>query len=204
MINAIRDDLAPPSLAVRLSHRNVDVLEALYRVFREKCYLTEKIFDSLNEMEIDHFIPQNERPDLIYKWENLYPIDQKANKQRSKKTPTGGYLDPCDPADDVEYEIIYKVEFGGNALFEARDDSNAKAVNTANLLNHIHRDLKQAISKRHHEVVNAVSNWYYARENGDRDRESKYELLLRKFLSRDSQYTMLMRSIKVSPTRFFD
>ena len=146
-------------------------------------------------MEIDHFIPQNERPDLVYTWENLYPVDQKANKQRLKKTPDGGYLDPCDPADDVENQLIYVVEFGGNALFKARDTLNLKAVNTAILLNRVHKDLKPAIEHKHHKVVDAIARWNTAKVIGDVARELDEELLLSKLLSRDSHFTMLMRSI---------
>jgi protoporphyrinogen oxidase len=204
MINVIRDIPAPASLAAKTSYRNDDVIDALYHVFRKKCYLTEKVFDSLREMEIDHFIPQNEEADLIHVWRNLYPIDNKANKQRPKTVPVGGYLDPCDPADDVEQEILYIVEFGGNALFKPRDSTNQKAVNTADLLNRVHRDLKEAISKRHHEVVDTVAKWYHAKKYNDSVQELEQELTLRKLLSRDSQYTMLMRSIWVVPHEFFD
>lgn len=204
MINVIRDIPAPPSLAAQKEYRNQEVLEALFKVFREKCYLTEKKFDSMNEMEIDHFIPQNDPSKPIYEWKNLYAIHEKANKQKPKSFPVGGYLDPCDPNDDVEHEIIYKVEFGGNSLFKARNESNLKAANTANLLNRVHKDLKQAISNRHHEIVNAVAEWYHARKEGNQDKELEQELLLRKLLSRDSSYTMLMRSITVVPNTFFD
>lgn len=207
MINVIRDQPAPPSLALQNSHRDTDVIDALQLVFKGKCYLTKKVFDSPNEMEIDHFIPQNERPDLIFEWENLYPIDNKANKQRPKKVPDGGYLDPCNPEDDVEQEIIYIVEFGGNALFKARSETNLKAVNTANLLNHLHRDLKPAVKDKHHELVDAVAGWDHARRVGDEREELEKELLIRKLLSRDSHFTMLMRAIKSVqslPIEFFD
>ena len=165
MINAERDLPTPPSLAAQKSYRSADIIEALHQVFKGKCYLTEKVFDSPNEMEVDHFIPQNERPDLIFAWENLYPIDNKANKQRLKKTPEGGYLDPCNPADDVEQEIVYIIEFGGSVLFKARNAANQKATNTASLLNHLHRDLKPAIKNKHHELVNAVAEWHHARKS---------------------------------------
>lgn len=196
MINVVRNQPAPLSLASQTVYRSADVVEALHKVFRGKCYLTEKVFDSPNEMEIDHFIPQNERPDLACAWENLYAIDNKANKQRPKQSPNGGYLDPCNPADDVEQKIIYVVEFGGNALFKAKDVTNQKAVNTADLLNHIHKDLKPAIKDKHHELVNAVSEWDHAKRLGDEREELEKELLIKKLLSRNSHFTMLMRSIK--------
>lgn len=207
MINVVRDQPAPPSLASQKSHRSPDVIDALYQVFKGKCYLTEKVFDSPSEMEVDHFITQSERPDLVFDWQNLYAIDQKANKQRPKQTPVGGYLDPCHIDDDVEQEIVYIVEFGGNALFKARDSANQKAVNTATLLNHLHRDLKPAVKNKHHEVVDAVSGWYAAKTRGDAQEEVEKELLLKKLLSRDSHFTMLMRAIRAVrslPDDFFD
>lgn len=109
MINVVRDQPAPLSLASLKSYRRPDVIEALHQVFNGKCYLTEKVFDSPKEMEVDHFLTKTERPDLVFDWQNLYVIDQKANKQRPKKTPVGGYLDPCHAEDNVEQEIIQVV-----------------------------------------------------------------------------------------------
>ncbi|MCY7356150.1 MAG: hypothetical protein LH609_01530 [Rudanella sp.] len=152
-------------------------------------------------MEVDHFVTQKEDGSLIYEWKNLYPIDNKANKKRPKTTPTGGYLDPCSPQDDVEKEIIYVIEFGGNSLFKPRDPSNQKAVNTAKLLNHLHKDLKPNIRDKHHEVVNTVAEWHHARQTGNEREEYEKELLLRKLLSRNSHFTMLMRSIRVIPSQ---
>lgn len=37
------------------AYRTDEVLQALDRVFLGKCYLTEQVFDSVNEIEIDHF-----------------------------------------------------------------------------------------------------------------------------------------------------
>lgn len=207
MINVNRDVPAPASLEAGKFYRNEDVLDALHTVFKGKCYLTEKVFDSKYEMEIDHFVPQNERPDLVCDWDNLYAIDQKANKKKPKATPSGGYLDPCDTTDDVESDLVYVVEFAGNVLFRPKDATNQKAVNTAKLLEHLHRDLKQAIQNKHHQVVLAVAEWRTAKDERNELQMLEKELLLRKLLSRESQFTMLMRSIRVVqslPDTFFD
>lgn len=207
MINVVRDQPAPPSLITQKEYRSPDVIEALHQLFKGKCYLTEKVFDSPNEMEVDHFQTQHERSDLIYDWTNLYAIDQKANKKKPKSTPVGGYLDPCNLADNVEREIIYIVEFGGNVLFKAKNAANQKAVNTATLLNNLHKDLKPAVKDKHHEIVNAVAEWHAAKTLGNKREELEKELLLKKLLSRDSHFTMLMRSIKaiqILPPEFFD
>lgn len=202
MINIERSEQVPLSLVDQKSYRGNDVLDELYKTFRGKCYLTEQVFTSSKEMEIDHFITQKEDGSLIYEWTNLYPIDNKANKQRAKTTPSGGYLDPCNPQDDVEKEIVYVIEFGGNSLFKPRDALNQKAVNTAQLLNHLHKDLKPNIRDKHHEVVNTVAEWHHARVAGNEREEHEKELLLRKLLSHDSHFTMLMRSIRVIPPHF--
>ena len=209
MINIDRNQLAPPSLAAQKTYRNADVIAALHTIFRGKCYLTERVFDYPDEMEIDHFVTQNDDQTLAYEWPNLYPIDQKANKLRPKSTPPGGYLDPCHPDDDVEKDITYVVEIGGKVLFKPTNPANLKAVNTAQLLDHIHRDLKPAISKKHHAVVAAIANWNTAKAKGDLGRAYEEELVLRKLLARDSNFTMLMRAIWAVAnheqlTEFFD
>jgi hypothetical protein len=56
------------------SYRNSDILELFDKDFFAKCYLTEEQFVNSWTMDIDHFIPQNERPDLTYEWTNLFPI----------------------------------------------------------------------------------------------------------------------------------
>lgn len=125
-----------------------------------KCYLTEVVLDSINEIEIDHFVPRLERPDLKYAWTNLYASEHKANISKSKNTPPGGYLDPCHPNDDVEEDILYIISpMDGTPGFRARDDENQKAVNTAALLNHLHKDLKKAVRDKYDAVLNMMAEW---------------------------------------------
>jgi hypothetical protein len=121
------------------SYRNADILEIFDNDFFAKCYLTEEKFTNSWIMEIDHFIPQNERPDLMYEWTNLFPISHCANRLKPKKTPKGGYLNPCDDQDNIETEIIYDLsEYGNKLSFTAKDSNNLKAVNTAKLLDRVH------------------------------------------------------------------
>ena len=84
------------------SYRNSDLLQAFDNCFYSKCYLTEQKYANSWAMDVDHFIPQNERPDLVYTWSNLFPADHKANMTKPRKTPHGGYLDPTNPNDNVE------------------------------------------------------------------------------------------------------
>ncbi len=208
MINTDRSvTFSPKSLEAQKEHRSDDVLDALYLLFRKKCYLTEQRFRFRNDMQIDHFVPQSRRPDLKFSWENLYPIDHRANLIKLNSDPTGGYLDPCDPNDDVEKEIIYTVEYGGSALFQPRDNANVRAVNTVVLLTKLHRELDEAIRNMHHKVVHAVARWHTAQRQADIEQSREAEITLRVLLSRNSPFTMLMRSIDVVsmlPAEFFD
>lgn len=208
MINIDRSNAPfPESLKAQKEHRNDDVLDALYLLFRKKCYLTEQRLRFRNDMQIDHFVPQSKRPDLKFSWDNLYPIDHRANLIKLNSNPIGGYLDPCNLNDDVEKEIVYTVEYGGSALFHPRDDTNVKAVNTVVLLTKLHRELDEAIRNMHHKVVHAVARWHTAQRQADVQQLREAEITLRVLLSRNSPFTMLMRSIDVVsmlPAEFFD
>jgi len=187
------------------SYRNGDLLEAFDRDFFSKCYLTEKKFSNSWSMDIDHFIPQNERPDLIFDWNNLFPADHHANMMKPRRTPDGGYLDPCGPNDDVENEIIYSLSaLGFDPDFMARDNTNAKAVNTCNLLHRLHRghdqntknvtkSLCHAIHEKYVTIHKKIIEYYRYQEGS----QEKFQALrdLKDHLSRKSSYTMLCRSI---------
>ncbi len=189
------------------AYRTHEVLEALHHVFLGKCYLTEKVFESFNEIEIDHFKPRNERSDLKYTWSNLYACDHKANISKPKITPPGGYLDPCNPDDDVEEQIVYALSMDDTPNFQARNATNVKAVNTATLLNRLHKDLKKAIQDKHNAVLRMMAEWGTAQKNRDRQREFELEVELKQVLSRKSNFTMLIRSsylVRRLPPDFFD
>lgn len=189
------------------AYRTDEVLEALNQVFLGKCYLTEKVFESVNEIEIDHFLPRVERPDLKYAWTNLYASDHKANISKPKATPPGGYLDPCNPADNVEEQILYALSMDDTPNFQARDIGNQKAVNTAALLNRLHKDLKKAIQDKHNAVLRIMAEWGMAQKHNDRQRVFELEIELKELLSRTSNFTMLIRSsylVRRLPADFFD
>lgn len=114
------------------AYRNSDVLKAFDRDFYSKCYLTEQKFANSWTMDVEHFRSKafGLFPELKYDWNNLYPCSHDANLLKPKKDPVEGYLDPCNPNDDVETDIIYTLGFGGEAFFDPLDNSNIKAKNT--------------------------------------------------------------------------
>jgi hypothetical protein len=205
---AWKNDPALPKPEPNAPYRNSDLIEAFDDCFFAKCYLTEKKFVSSYEMDVEHFQSKNfnEHPELRYEWTNLYPADHDANMMKPRITPEGGYLDPCNPDEDVEKEIFYWLEFGGQKChFESTDSVNAKAVNTAKLLDRVHNGhdyasklktggLRKALFDKRDEVNKAIMLWLASKANLDRDLEMKQALLLKRLLSRKSSFTMLMRS----------
>ena len=188
-----------------VSYRSSDLLKAFDRDFFSKCYLTEQMFPNSWIMDIEHFIPQSERPDLIYEWNNLFPADHNANMLKPRKTPNGGYLNPCDPNDDVENEIVYTLSaYGDVPDFIAKDKNNIKAVNTCNLLKKLHnghdyntrqstKALRHAIQKKYINILKKIIEYQQYPQKS----QQKFQALreLRDFLSRQSSFTMLCRSI---------
>ncbi|MCL2073575.1 MAG: hypothetical protein FWH18_06630 [Marinilabiliaceae bacterium] len=187
------------------SYRDNDLLKAFDRDFFSKCYLTEEKFPNSWIMDVDHFIPQSERPDLVYEWSNLFPAQHHANMMKPRKTPDGGYLNPCDPNDDVENEIIYSLSVRGfNPTFTARNHNNIKAKNTCSLLDRIHNGhnydtqkltetLRHTISKKYDIILKKINEYKGTPENS----QERIQVLreLRDHLSRKSSFTMLCRSM---------
>ena len=69
----LNDPINVPKPDKPVAYRTSDLLEAFDRNFFSKCYLTEEKYVNSWIMDIEHFIPQNERPDLVYEWTNLFP-----------------------------------------------------------------------------------------------------------------------------------
>jgi hypothetical protein len=200
------------------SYRDSDILELFDSDFFAKCYLTEERFGNSWIMDIDHFIPQNERPDLICEWTNLFPISHCANMLKPNKTPEGGYLNPCDDQDDVETEIIYDLSNrGGKPAFKAKNPNNLKAANTAKLLDRVHnghdknttqvtKNLRHAIHKKFIDILEAIIKWQSTKKNTQEQFHAENKL--KRLLSRKSSFCMLCRSIPAVrqnlPKDFFD
>lgn len=201
------------------AYRNSDILEAFDRDFYSKCYLTEQKYANSWAMDIEHFRSKafGQFPELKYKWDNLYPCSHDANIMKPKKEPIGGYLDPCDLADDVEKEIVYTLEFNGEASFDPLNLINIKAKNTAELLEKIHNGidkdsnqktatLRLFINKKADEVKELIMEWLDVK--GNLEDEIRIGRKIKNILSRKSDFTMLLRSLscvkRYVPAEFLD
>jgi len=188
-----------------ISYRHSDLLDAFDRSFFSKCYLTEQKFENSFIMDIEHFVPQNEDGTLIYEWTNLFPAEHYTNMIKPRKTPTGGYLNPCADEDDVEKEIVYSLSTHGfkPSFFSANDD-NVKAKNTCELLDRLHNghdentykateSLRHAIHKKYIDILKTIIE-YRSHPSGSQEKHQAFRDL-RDLLSRKSSFTMLSRSI---------
>ena len=187
------------------SYRSSDLLEAFDRDFYAKCYLTEQKYVNADAMDVEHFAPQNESPHLAYEWSNLFPAEHYSNMIKPRKTPEGGYLNPCNPNDDVENDIVYTLSsYGDDPCFLPREDSNTKAVNTCNLLDRVHnghdettqggtKALRHAIHRKYIDILNMIVA-FRSCENGTQE-QFQLKRELKDMLSRKSSFTMLIRSI---------
>ena len=170
-------------------------------------------------MDVEHFIPQKERSDLKYEWTNLYPASHDANMMKPRNTPVGGYLNPCEPNDDVENGLLYFLDYENDEVhFKATDSTNVAAVNTANLLQKLHNgdtietrrktaELRNAIHKRYVRILELINEWRQAREDNDVQVAFETERTIKAYLSRKASFTMIMRSLKAVkglPADFFD
>jgi len=200
-----------------VSYRSSDLLSAFDRDFYSKCYLTEAKFINSWIMDIEHFEPQCERPDRIYDWNNLFPAEHYTNMLKPRRTPSGGYLNPCDPNDDVETEIVYTLSSRGyDPNFEAKNPNNIKAVNTSALLMRLHNghnddtkkgteELRHGIHKKYIDILNKIIVWQSLPNDSQDKVQAKREL--KDLLSRKASFTMLIRSmpaVRQLPSDFFD
>ncbi|HEX8349210.1 MAG TPA: hypothetical protein VF598_04550, partial [Hymenobacter sp.] len=202
------------------SYRSSDLLDVFDTYFHAKCYLTEQKFASSWEMDVDHFEPANQNPARVYDWTNLYPAAHKANMMRPRRLPVGGLLDPC--VDDVENDIIYTLTVDGEEpSFKAKNVSDQRATNTAQLLNDLHNgkagdddsyrktlELRKLIERKYKKVLHAWGHYKAALVDGDSQDIAQAEAELRSLLSRRASFTMLMRSLpfvrKRVPTYLLD
>lgn len=217
-----KDNPSLPKPEPPINYRSSDVLEFFDAYFHAKCYLTEQKFANSWLMDIDHFVPKHERPELRYEWTNLFPVEHNANMMRPRKTPAGGYLDPCAEADDIEKEICCRIPFGGGKpRFYAVYEGNAKAKNTAHLLNLLHQGrendldsrkkaeaLRHIIRKRCELVLKKILEWQNAQLKGDQHEIFRKQQHLKVLLSRKSSFTMVVRSLdavkQFVPREFLD
>lgn len=208
MLDAKRSVPAPASLAREVTYTDEDVLEALYRDFRGKCYLCEREVVR-GGFQVDHRRPKAEWPEGTYTWSNLYPACGYCNGRRPKSYPEGGLLSP---GDGVEQRIHHTggidAELNFECIFTAARVGDQPAENAVHELEWVHsvetattpgarlaaRSFLDSIHDHYMSRVRPLE--VKARRARTRGKPNiDVEQRLRLVLSRRAPFTMLMRSL---------
>ncbi len=202
MINAVRSAEPPGSLAAGKRYNAPDVVEALLRDFRGKCYLCESPI-SARQHSVDHRHPQASFPELIFVWSNLFPSCRDCNERRPA-FPAEGLLDPT--VDDVESSLAQSLQSDEAQtveapIFLARDATDARAVATARELHHIHNsssvkaaELRAAINQHIDEILEHVLDLQSHVGTVRGPVRTAMEAPLRDGFSRHAPFTALVRA----------
>ncbi len=206
MINVDRSIVQAPTLETH--YRTEESMVALGEVFLNKCYICERDAASPANFEIDHFKTSADDPSLRLEWSNLYLICSDCNKSRLKRTPTGGFLDPCDDEDDVELEIVYQLppyEHDCPSFYAAELEPRIKVVNSLEQLNRMHygtkrtkmkcASLRETISRQCKRLLSLMLKERRAFEESDQAALAESGTEIDRMLSINAPFTMLMRSV---------
>lgn len=207
MINTNRNAVEPPIIIN--NYRTPEVLQSLGVIFYNKCYLCEYLAPNPEDFDVEHFQTQSERVDLVYAWNNLYLACGTCNSIKPKVTPEGGYLDPCNDAEDVEGMIRYVLKIGEYdkpIFYEAVENANQKVRNTITLLKRMHyghdpntrrktASLRKVIQDQATSLITEIALYLKAQKDSDFDSAAISEEKIRLILSRYSSFTMLLRSV---------
>ncbi len=198
MIDVEREP-APGSLARRTGWGGKDVRAALQRTFKKKCYLCESPLG--RSWHVDH-LKSRCAGGPEYEWGNLFPACPSCNMRRRRNWPAGGMLDPAG-GDRVEERLFQELIVGvglevTTVSFEAADEGDAAAENTAGELQRLHNDAKHDDA---HQLTQLIINHMTALTSRLTDalaeedaRERKRALRkLRKQLGPRGAYSALMR-----------
>ena len=206
MVNIDRAIVQKPNIGN--NWRNKDTMEALGILFTNKCYICERKEPSPYSLTVDHFIPQNEDKNLIYEWTNLYLCCSDCNGGRQKTTPKGGYLDPCNPNDDVENEIFYELrpyDFDKPVFIHSNTNPSSRVLNTINQLKRCHygskitrikyESFRNVIARRANKLITLILESKNAKDKNNNIEEAVKNAEIESFLSNDAPFSMLMRNI---------
>jgi len=205
VINTTRSADAPASLAACKKYNSPDVIDALLRDFRGKCYLCETPI-SPREHSVDHRRSKTLFPEFIYTWANLFPTCRDCNERRPKpreRSQSERLLDPtCDDVEARLHQTLRTVEPQKSEIpcFAPRDPADVHASATADELDHLHNsrlvkaaELRDAIRQRIDEVLERLLEFQQHGSDTRGPVRTAWEEPLRIDFSRRSPFTALIR-----------
>lgn len=129
MIRVKKCSVAPASLSRTKRYDGEDVKEQLLEDHHEKCYICERRL--VTDFEIEHFKSQDNHPELIQEWSNLFLVCSYCNGKK-----LSFYDDNVNPLSvNVEDEIEQRIDMRKNkAEFKSLVDDD-QHNNTVRMLN---------------------------------------------------------------------
>ena len=132
MVKCERTFPAPPSLAKRKSYNEADTIQALKKIFNNKCYICE--IQNLQDGVPEHLIPhRGKNEDLKFDWENLFWACHRCNLIKNSSEYDGKIIDCCKVDPEKHLCCIYD-PYSGKITVKAKDSQETSKM-TAQLVN---------------------------------------------------------------------
>ena len=129
MIKEKKSTNVPASLLTTKQYNGEDVQAQLMEDQHEKCYICERKL--VTDYEVEHFKSENNYPELVQEWSNLFLACRYCNGKKSDLFDDNVY--PL--TTDVEEEISQRIDFGQNKAVFATTVANVQHDNTIRMLN---------------------------------------------------------------------
>lgn len=131
MVKCERTFPAPASLAKRKSYNEDDTIQALKKVFHNKCYICE--IQGLQDGIPEHLIPHREKnDDLKFDWENLFWACSRCNSIKNRREYDGKIIDCCKVDPEKHLRCIYN-PYSRLIIIKAKDSQETSKM-TAQLV----------------------------------------------------------------------
>ncbi|HIY35168.1 MAG TPA: HNH endonuclease [Candidatus Paraprevotella stercorigallinarum] len=129
MIKEKKSKNAPASLSTTKQYNGEDVYAQLMKDQHEKCYICERKL--VTDYEVEHFKSENNYPELVQEWTNLFLACRYCNGKKSNSFDDNVY--PL--TTDVEEEISQRIDFGQNKAVFSTSVTDVQHDNTVRMLN---------------------------------------------------------------------
>lgn len=129
MIKEKKSANVPTSLSSTKKYNGEDVYAQLMEDQHEKCYICERKL--VTDYEVEHFKSENNYPELVQDWTNLFLACRYCNGKKSDS-----FDDNINPlTTNVEEEISQRIDFGQNKAVFITSVSDQQHDNTIRMLN---------------------------------------------------------------------
>ena len=164
----------------------LDFKNELKTIFNDLCAYCEE----MTKVEVDHFRPKSEFPQLVYEWDNWLTSCHPCNHSKSNKWPEFGFVDPCAVSTTERPELcfIFDAETG---YMKANPELNIGQYRIAeNMINDL------GLNEDHHLKMRTYCIHIF-KEGMPRDPSKvteRHRRTIRKFAARSSHCSSVIRA----------